>query len=94
MPQLRVPENVGSREQARELLADLPASLAGQRVTLDCRNLMIPTPSFLDEIVKQVLIERDAKLLELDHASLRARTLAERSAENRGVRQRLVLAPT
>lgn len=89
MPGLKIPENVGSRQQAKELLAQLPASLDQSVVALDCGQLLVATPSFLDEIVKQVLIERRGERLDLVNASPRARTLAERAAQNRGVAKRL-----
>ncbi|HET7445339.1 MAG TPA: hypothetical protein VFJ57_11825 [Solirubrobacterales bacterium] len=89
MTGLTIPENVGSRQQAKELLMQLPAGLGQTVVSLDCGQLLVATPSFFDEIVKQVLVERDAKRLDLLNASPRARTLAERSAHNRGVSDRL-----
>jgi hypothetical protein len=79
----------GSRPQAAELLSDLPSSLSSISVAIDCQDLTISTPSFWDEIVKQVLESRDASSLSVLQASSRAGELARRAAENRGVADRL-----
>jgi hypothetical protein len=90
---IETPDHAGSRDQARELARPLAADLTGQTVTIDCSNVVVATPSFTDEIVKQVLEQRKAEALEIRGASARATELLERSAENRGVRGRLRLAP-
>ena len=92
MLQAQTPQHAGSREQARELIADLPQPLAGTRVAVDFGPLLVPTPSYCDEIVKQVLEIGGAERLDVLNASLRARQLIERSAENRGVSGRLPIA--
>jgi hypothetical protein len=72
-----------------ELVSGLPQKLAGKTVVLDCNQLLVPTPSFLDEVVKQVLEVRQASRLEVVDASQRARDLISRSAANRSVASRL-----
>lgn len=89
MLRIKTPDHAGSREQAQSLTRQLPPDLAGERVTLDCSEMVIGTPSFLDEIVKQVLTERGAAGLEVAEAPERARELIERSANNRGAGGRL-----
>lgn len=89
---LRAPAHAGAREQARELTEALALDLAGQDVILDCTDVLIGTPSFLDEIVKQVLDVRGARTLSVQMASPRVQHLLERSAENRGLRDRLLFA--
>lgn len=89
MLRLQAPEHSGSRQQARELVSNLSPDVSGQSVRLDCGQLLVPTPSFLDEIVKQVLEVGKASCLEIVDASQRARDLITRSAENRGVSTRL-----
>jgi hypothetical protein len=79
----------GSREQAQELVLGLPADLAGCSVVLDCRSLTVSSPSFVDELVKQVLVVRNADVLNVVAAPERTRTLLERAAENRQVGPRL-----
>ncbi len=51
--------------------------------------MIIGTPSFLDELVKQILELGEADWLEVNDAPERARELLERAAENRGVGERL-----
>jgi hypothetical protein len=92
MARIQTPDHAGSRDQARELVRELPDDLTGERVLVDCSKLVIGTPSFFDEIVKQILEQRHAATLDVNDALERARELLERSAENRGVRDRLRVA--
>lgn len=92
MLQARTPQHAGSREQARELIAGLPQPLTGKLVAIDFGPLLVPTPSYCDEIVKLVLQTGGAERMEVLNASLRARQLIERSAQNRGVTGRLRIA--
>ncbi len=89
MFRLEAPDHAGLRPQASELASQLPDDLTGQAVALDCSNLVVGSPSFFDEIVKQILVERHAATLDVVHASSRAQEHLERSATNRGVRARL-----
>ena len=86
---LTAPELVSSRDQARELTADLPAELSDVAVMLDCSALQASTPSFVDELVKAVLVERAAARLVLQGAPERTVELARRAAANHGVSERL-----
>jgi len=52
MLQAQTPNHAGSREQARELIGALSQPLAGERVAVDFGPLLVPTPSYCDEIVK------------------------------------------
>jgi hypothetical protein len=89
MVRLKMPDHAGSRDQATDLLSPLPSDLTGTTVALDCSAVVVTTPSFMDEIVKQVLEQRHAKTLEVSSAPQRAGELLKRAAENRGVRDRL-----
>ncbi len=89
MLRLQTPDHAGSRDQAIELVGSLESDLSGQTVLVDCSRLLVGTPSFLDEIVKQVLEMRNAEALEVSGAPPRARDLLERSAVNRGVSDRV-----
>jgi hypothetical protein len=91
MTTVEAPEHAGSREQARKLLSKLPQRLSGISVVLDCKNLAVSTPSFLDEIVRQVLVERSADQLNVIDADERARDHVVRSADNRKVRAKLTV---
>jgi hypothetical protein len=42
---VRTPELMSSRRQARELVASLPAELAGSEVVIDCSALLATAPS-------------------------------------------------
>jgi hypothetical protein len=87
---LKTPQNVGTRDLVREwLVRDAPAELAGRIVEVDCSPLRAPTPSFLDEMLKILVIERGAARVELRRASDRARALAARSAQNRRISGRI-----
>jgi hypothetical protein len=89
---IETPAHAGARDQARDLVDALGPDLAGHDVVLDCTRLLVGTPSFLDEIVKQVLVQRNARTLSAQAASARVQDLLERSAENRGLRDRLMFA--
>jgi hypothetical protein len=89
---IETPDHAGSRDQAQDLASLLAEDLTGQTVVIDLSNLLVGTPSFMDEIVKQVLEQRNAGKLEVTGAPERAQALLERSAENRGVRDRLRVA--
>jgi hypothetical protein len=86
---LTAPKLVSSREQARDLTANLPADLSEVAVLLDCSALQASTPSFVDELIKAVLVERKAAQLVLRHAPDRTVELAQRAAGNHGVAERL-----
>ena len=89
---IEAPAHAGLRDQARELVEHLDASLAGIEVVLDCSRLLVGTPSFLDEILKAVLVERAADSLRVRCASSRVRDLLARSAANRKLSARVVFA--
>jgi hypothetical protein len=90
LARIETPAHAGARDQARELADVLASDLSDRDIVLDCSNLLVGTPSFLDEIVKQVLVSRRARSLSVVAASARAHDLLERSAENRGLADRLL----
>ena len=89
MSTLIAPKLVSSREQARELTASLPDDLSGTVVLVDCSALQASTPSFVDELVKAVLVDRRGGRLVVKGAPERTIELARRAAQNRGVGDRL-----
>ena len=91
---IQPPEHAGLRDQAQDLAKPLGSDLSGNEVVLDCDKLLIGAPSFLDEIVKQILLERGADLLIVHGATERVHKLLERAAENRGSRDRLIFRPS
>lgn len=86
------PSHSGSRDQAQKLLQPLPTDLSGLPVILNCTRMDVSSPSFLDEVVKEVLVLRTAEVLEIEGASARAQSLLQRAADNRGVSERLRIA--
>jgi hypothetical protein len=89
MSTLTAPKLVSSRDQARELTASLASDLADAVVMVDCSALQASTPSFVDELVKAVLVDRNADRLILKGAPERTVELARRAAGHRGVADRL-----
>ena len=89
LPALHPPSHSGSRLQAQELVRDLAADLSRDRVVLDLKDIVVSAPSFLDEVVKGVLIERRAAQLDVLGASPRAAQLLQRAARNREAEDRL-----
>jgi len=89
MSTLIAPKLVSSRDQARELTASLPGDLSATVVMVDCSALQPSTPSFVDELVKAVLVDRRGSHLVIRAAPERTVELARRAAQNRGVLDRL-----
>jgi hypothetical protein len=66
MTSLMLPRLAGGRERAVQLASGLPATdLSDTNIQLDCRLLSAP-PSFADELVKQLLADRNVKILRVD----------------------------
>ncbi|HEY0487276.1 MAG TPA: hypothetical protein VGD72_13605 [Mycobacteriales bacterium] len=55
-----LPPLAGSRPAAAVLLSSLPADLTGQQVTVLSRDLLSGSPSFADELVRELTVERNA----------------------------------
>ncbi len=89
---IETPSRAGSRDQARALLEALPQDLSASEVLVDGSSVLASAPSFVDELVKIILVQRKAACLVLSQAPERTREYAERSAKNRGVASRLVTA--
>jgi hypothetical protein len=89
MSTLIAPKLMSSRHQARELTASLAEDLSGSMVLVDCTALQASTPSFVDELVKAVLVDRRGDRLIIKGAPERTVELARRAAQNRGVIDRL-----
>jgi hypothetical protein len=60
MHSVLLPPLAGSRPAAAALLAALPADLSGDEVAVLCRDLLSGSPSFADELVRQLAVERNA----------------------------------
>src|SRR5512132_236804 len=81
------------RPRARRRRVDpdrcLAEDLSGTVVLVDCSALQATTPSFVDELVKAVLVDRGGERLVLRGAPERTVELGRRAAQNRGVVDRL-----
>ncbi|MDX1881637.1 hypothetical protein SBE55_27935 [Mycolicibacterium sp. 141076] len=66
---LEAPALAGSRPRAQQILAELPHDLSGQVVQLHCASLIAAAASFADEIVREVLVKRNARRLEVSSVS-------------------------
>lgn len=89
--QMVAPRLVGSRESAQAILSTIPKDLVGQRVALNCRELRSGSPSFADEIVRVVLVERQAAELVLVGAGERFAAYVRDSAGAHDVVDRLLV---
>jgi hypothetical protein len=89
MSTLVAPKLLSSRHQARELTAGLADDLSDVVVMVDCSALQASTPSFVDELVKAVLVDRRGSRLVIKGAPERTVELVRRAAQNRGVTDRL-----
>lgn len=86
---VHAPVKSRSRSQAQDLASVLPSPLTDTDVLLDCQGTAITAPSFTDEILKQILIERDAHSLEVINAPNRFAELLLRAAARLGIDDRL-----
>lgn len=89
MVTLQAPVKSRSREQAHAVTSQLPRTLAGADVLLDCRGTAIVTPSFTDELLKQILIERNARCLKVTNAPQRFAHLLLRASKRLKVDDRI-----
>ena len=88
------PKSLGTRDLLRawvEQVPDLPDDLTNISVVIDCSQLQTATPSFFDEFIKILVLERHATHIEFREANERARHLALRSAANRHISDRVTV---
>ncbi|WP_448625910.1 hypothetical protein [Geodermatophilus sp. URMC 64] len=62
---VEMPQLSGGRKRAQALVRPISQQLRGGTVILDCRQLIAGTASFADEIVRLVLVDGGANLLEV-----------------------------
>jgi hypothetical protein len=86
---VEAPVRLGSREQATKLLAGLSLDLTGQTIVVSFRDNLSARPSFVDELVRELLFVRGARCLVLKDAPELVRSTAQRSAVSRDVESRL-----
>jgi len=86
---LEAPRLMGGRDQVTELLSSLPSDLNGTALAVHFEPSAMSTPSFVDELVRVVLIDRNASDLTLVNISERVCEIATEAAAHFGVRERL-----
>lgn len=86
---LTAPELVSSRPVAREFARELAADLSTVEVTVDCGEVTAAAPSFIDELIKEIVIQRHAASLRLVNVPTRTADYARRSAALRQVADRV-----
>lgn len=80
-----------SRTQARSSIEHLPESLRDMRVVLDASGVQAVSTSFVDELVLQILVDREASVFVVQGASERFRSFLDRSARLRDVSDRVII---
>ncbi len=85
-------EFLGSREQVAEALSELPLDLSNQTIVVSFDFNRSSRPSFVDELVKEVLIIRGARELNLQNAPRAVQEFALRSAISRQVGDQLTFS--
>ena len=88
---IRPPDLVSSRPLARDLMTGAPHNLAGQHLRVEFGDVLAAAPSFVDELIRIVLVERRAARLELCGIQCRPANYARRSARTHNVVDRLVI---
>lgn len=91
-PDVQLPERAADRTQAAKLFSRLPRDLTGGEVIADGSHMAAGRPSFMDEMVRMVLLQRGARRLVLRNFDPRSLSYALASAQRRGVRGRVVAA--
>lgn len=90
-PTLVLPERAAGRPEARHFVSSLRGSLAGITVHVDASGMAASAPSFLDELVKQILVDRGAAKLVLFNVTNRPAGFATSAAQRRSVEDRLTV---
>ena len=91
MTAITTPERVGGRDQGRSVAESIAGDIAGSTLIVDFSHTDVVTPSFLDEMIKVLLEERELGHLTLRGLGERDQRLARRSAEVRALQDRLTL---
>jgi hypothetical protein len=84
-----VAELAGTRPQASALLSQLADDLAASTVHVDLRATKAAAPSFVDQLVRELLVDRGAAQVVLVGATARIAALAQRAAGKHDRSERL-----
>jgi hypothetical protein len=88
-----LPMLAGSREAANSMAAALGHDLSGETVVVNCRDLFSASPSFIDQLVKRLLLEKHAATLIFLGADGDVEKEARDSATLRNVAEQLQFFP-
>lgn len=83
--ELTSPDYIGGRAAAIDWLADLDLDLTGVRVHIDCSSLIATSPSFIDEVLRILVIERGADLVKMQNVPLGVAQWANDTMQRRGI---------
>ena len=89
MQTVTLPPLAGSRPAAAELLSGLPEDLAGEQVSVLARDLLSGSPSFADELVRQLTVERHAESVVVVGAEPTFEGYVRNAAQTHGVADRV-----
>lgn len=87
---LEAPAFTKDRAHAREFLADLPRSLFDIDIVVRFVDRTIATTSFVDELVHELLVVREAKSVQLENLNSSLCSVALSAAEDFDVLDRLL----
>jgi hypothetical protein len=88
---LELPRLVGARDSAKALTTSLPDDCSGQNISVNAINLISAAQGFTDELVKQILVKRNARGLYVENATSVFRRHLDASAKSRQVAEHLVV---
>lgn len=86
---VEMPQLSGGRKRAQALVEPYLGRMAGRIVRLDCRQLVAGTPSFADEMVRLVLDDGGAQLLQVTNVDKDFAADLWTAAKNHGATERL-----
>ena len=86
---LDLPRLASSREAADALVSRISDDVKDASVTINCRDLLSGSPSFADQLVKRLLVEKEAKELVLVGAPRDFTSYVRDSATSRSVATRV-----
>jgi hypothetical protein len=84
-----LPPLAGSRPAAAVLLSALPEDLTGEQVGVLCRDLLSGSPSFADELVRELAVERNAQSVVVVGAEPTFEGYVRDAARTHGVTERV-----
>lgn len=92
MVELISPESLGGRRAAITWLhGRVPADLTGREVTIDCSHMGATSPSFIDEVLRSLVVERNAQTVTLNAVPMDIAQWARQSVARRRMADRVIV---